>query len=211
MDASAVLALTAVAYLLGAIPFAYVFGRLAGVDIRKEGTGNVGAGNLTRVAGVRFGALAALCDGLKGLVAVLLARRVSTDVSLASAGLAAVAGHNWSVFLRGRAGRGLATSAGVLLGVAPGLLVWPTIWAAAGWAVGGLGGFLGWGLLPFVAVVAATGSTTVTLTAGLAFLMIVRRAQGNRERSPGLRAALVRIVTDRDPLDGEGDEVAAAT
>ncbi len=208
----AVLALTAVAYLLGAIPFAYVFGRLAGVDIRKEGTGNVGAGNLTQVAGVGFGAVAGLCDVLKGYAAIVLARRIGTDVSLASAGLAAVVGHNWSVFLRGRAGRGLATSAGVLLGVAPGLLVWPTIWAAAGWAVGGsLAGFLGWGLLPFVAIVAAAGATAVTMTTGLALLMIVRRAQGNPGRSPGLRAALVRIVTDRDPLDGEEGEVAAAT
>lgn len=213
MDAFAVLGVTVLAYLVGAVPFAHVLGRLAGVDLRTAGSGNVGAGNLTRTAGPRFGVPAAVLDGLKGFTVVVGARRLGLDTSLAaSAGVAAVVGHNWSIFLRGRAGRGLAPSVGVLLGVAPGLLLWPTLWAAAGWMIGGgLAGFLGWGLLPIVALVTAAGTATLSLTAGLAGLMMIRRAQGNPDRAPGLRAGVVRVVTDRDPPTGERDGVPATT
>ncbi len=211
MEVFAVLAVTTIAYLVGAIPFAYVLGRLAGIDLRTAGSGNVGAGNLTRTAGVGFGAAAAILDGLKGLAAVVSAQRLGFGLGLAaSAGVFAVAGHNWSVFLRGRAGRGLAPSVGVLVALAPGLLLWPGAWAVAGWFVGGgIAGFLGWGLLPVVAVAAAASGTIVSLTAALAMLMVARRAQGNAGRSDGLRAAVVRIISDRDP--SESDQVPATT
>ena len=117
-------------------------------------------------------------------------------------GLAIVAGHNWSVFMRGRSGRGLAPSAGVLAGVDFSMLVWPAGWAAAGWKIGGgLGGFIGWSSLPVLAAVFQKPAPVALASLGLSLLMIIRRMQGNPGHEPGVRAALYRAVFDRDPED----------
>jgi glycerol-3-phosphate acyltransferase PlsY len=176
--------------------------------LRKVGTGNVGAGNLTRAVGLPAGMAAALLDGLKGLVPVLLLRNQGVGSAVVSiSGLAAVAGHNWSVFLWGRSGRGLAPSAGVLVGVDPSLIVWPGGWAIAGWKFGGgLAGFIGWAFLPVIAVVFNKPDAVVLAALGLGLLMIIRRMQGNPGHEPGIRAAFYRAVFDRDP----GDELASA-
>jgi len=142
------------AYVIGSIPFAQVIALLKGADLRVVGTTNVGAGNLTKEVGLAWGVMAAVLDGLKGLIPVFIARQAGLGIGAAGlVGVAAVAGHNWSIWLRGRSGRGLATSVGALLVLDPALMVWTAGWAVAGWRIGGgLGGFLGWGLLPFVAV-----------------------------------------------------------
>jgi glycerol-3-phosphate acyltransferase PlsY len=190
-----------VSYVLGAVPFAFLIGRMRGVDLRQVGSGNVGAGNLTRVVGVTAGTVAAILDGLKGLIPVLLMRRYGIGPAVISmSGLGTVIGHNWSVFLRGRSGRGLAPSAGVLVGVDPSLIVWPGGWAVAGWKVGGgLGGFIGWASLPVVAVLFGKPAPVVLAGLGLGLLMIFRRMQGNAGHVPGLRAAFYRAIFDRDP------------
>jgi glycerol-3-phosphate acyltransferase PlsY len=196
------------AYVLGAVPFAFVIGTLCGVDLRKVGTGNVGAGNLRRVVGLPAGAAAGLLDGLKGLAPVLILRNLGMGSAIvALAGLAAVAGHNWSIFLWGRSGRGLAPSAGVLAGVDPSLIVWPAGWAIAGWKFGGgIAGFIGWAFLPVIAVLLNKPDGVVLAALGLGLLMIIRRIQGNPGHEPGWRAAFYRAVFDRDP----GHELASA-
>ncbi len=202
------LLVTAASYLLGAVPFAFLVGALCGVDLRKVGTGNVGAGNLTRSVGVPAGMIAALLDGLKGLIPVLLLRNQGIGPAVVSvSGLAIVAGHNWSIFMKGRSGRGLAPSAGILAGVDFSMLVWPGGWAAAGWKIGGgLGGFIGWSSLPVLAAVFRKPAPVALASLGLSLLMIFRRMQGNPGHEPGVRAALYRAVFDRDP----GDELASA-
>lgn len=199
----------ALCYLLGAVPFAFLIGTLCGVDLRKEGTGNVGAGNLTKVVGLPAGIAAALLDGLKGLIPVIVMKQMGLGPAVVSvSGLAVVAGHNWSVFMRGRSGRGLAPSSGVLVGVDPSLIVWPGGWAVAGWKFGGgIGGFIGWGSLPVVAAIFRRPAPAVLAALGLGLLMIIRRMQGNPGADPGVRAALYRAVFDRDP--GEDDVTAA--
>jgi glycerol-3-phosphate acyltransferase PlsY len=195
-------------YVLGAVPFAFVIGAFCGVDLRKVGTGNVGAGNLMRTVGLPAGLAAAVLDGLKGLIPVLLLRSQGVGPAVISiSGLAAVIGHNWSVFMRGRSGRGLAPSAGVLVGVDPSLIVWPGGWAIAGWKFGGgLAGFIGWASLPVIAVLFNRPQSVVLAALGLGLLMTIRRMQGNPGHLPGIRAALYRAVFDRDP----GDELARA-
>ena len=192
---------TGVSYLLGAVPFAFLIGVMCGVDLRKVGTGNVGAGNLTRSVGVPAGTAAALLDGLKGLIPILLFRTWGIGPAVVSvSGLAIVAGHNWSVFMRGRSGRGLAPSAGVLAGVDFSMLVWPAGWAAAGWKIGGgVGGFIGWVSLPVLAAVFHKPAPVALAAMGLTLLMIIRRMQGNPGHEPGVRAAMYRAVFDRDP------------
>ncbi|BAS27072.1 glycerol-3-phosphate 1-O-acyltransferase PlsY [Limnochorda pilosa] len=107
-------------YLVGSIPFALIMGKvLRGVDVRHGGSGNVGSTNLLRLAGWLPAALAFSLDLLKGTLPALAGAWLAGPVGGLMAGLAAVAGHNWSVYLRGRGGKGVATSLGVLLAVAP--------------------------------------------------------------------------------------------
>jgi len=193
------------AYLVGSIPFAQVLARLRGIDLRYVGSGNVGAGNLTRVAGWPWGLAAGILDGLKGLFAVLIAKEMGFGTGAAGmVGLMAVIGHNWSIFMRGRSGRGLATSAGVLLALDPVPLVWTTGWSLAGRKIGGgVAGFFGWGLLPIVAVAMGRPATELLLLLGLSLVIMARRMQGNPDSAHGMRPAMRRAIFDTDPGGGE--------
>ena len=106
-------------YLIGSIPSGLIIGRLRRVDIRQYGSGNIGTTNVLRTLGVKFGAIVLVADVLKGVIAVLLARYIiGTPMGEIAAGFAAVAGHDWSVFLKFKGGRGVATSLGGLLPMA---------------------------------------------------------------------------------------------
>jgi glycerol-3-phosphate acyltransferase PlsY len=117
-----------IAYLLGSIPTGYWLGRMKGVDIRQFGSGNIGMTNVLRVLGKPYAILTLLVDIGKGAVAVTLIPYLlyTPDPWVkVLAGLAAVCGHNWTIFLKFKGGKGVATSAGVFLGLAwlPTLLV----------------------------------------------------------------------------------------
>lgn len=199
----------ALSYLLGAVPFALLLGRLAGVDLRVVGSRNIGAGNLTRQAGLRYGIPAALLDGLKGLTPVLIARRLGlTESVVAACGILAVVGHNWSIYLRARAGRGLATAVGMLAGLAPSLILWTGLWAVVGWWIGGgLAGFFGWGLLGPAAFVSARPSVVVGAALTLSMVVLIRRMQGNPGSPTDLRSRLHRAVWDTDRVVAEEHSV----
>ena len=152
---------TLAAYLIGSIPTAYlVVRRRRGQDIRRLGDGNAGAENVARILGRKAGVIVALIDLSKGLVVILLVRGLAAPMlaggdfpfspaipalpandfptlegcRLAAAmlaGAAAVIGHGWPVYLRGPGGRGAATAAGVMLGIAP-ISAWPVVIPALG-------------------------------------------------------------------------------
>lgn len=107
-------------YLIGSIPTAYIFGRrLKGIDIREHGSGNVGATNVFRVLGKKPGFIVLFLDILKGVVAVGLLATIfglKENTQLILLGIAAVCGHNWTIFLQFKGGKGIATSLGVLIG-----------------------------------------------------------------------------------------------
>jgi glycerol-3-phosphate acyltransferase PlsY len=110
------------AYLLGSIPFGLILGKIfASGDVRKEGSGNIGATNVARVAGPLAGILTLLLDGAKGAAAVLLAERYSNGSALwmIIAGLAALIGHCFPIWLKFKGGKGVATAAGVYLALSP--------------------------------------------------------------------------------------------
>ena len=119
-------------YLLGAVPTSYLAGRLfRGIDLREHGSKNLGATNLYRVLGWRVAVPVGLFDMAKGLVPVLLfAPQVSTSQTFALVcGLTAVVGHVFSVFVGFKGGKGVATVAGVMLGLTPAaLLVALAVW-----------------------------------------------------------------------------------
>ena len=112
------------AYLLGSIPTGYIIGNLAGVDVRKVGSGNVGATNVARFLGKGRGALTLAVDVGKGWLAVYVARRLGVSlVCVTAVGMAVFLGHLYPIFLRFNGGKGVATALGVFLALAPG-----TVW-----------------------------------------------------------------------------------
>jgi acyl phosphate:glycerol-3-phosphate acyltransferase len=112
--------LLAGAYLLGSIPTGLLLGKLAGIDVRKEGSGNIGATNLYRTVGRKVGMLTLVGDCLKGMIPVLLAKHYALPIEyVAWIGLAAFCGHVFSLFLRFKGGKGVATALGVFLALSP--------------------------------------------------------------------------------------------
>src|SRR5262245_14864254 len=133
-------------YLLGSIPFGYLAGRLAGIDIRQSGSGNVGATNVVRVLGKLYGYPVFALDVLKGFVAakisMLLAPGLpaewgSPEIFGILGGMSSVLGHLYSPWLGFKGGKGVATSAGALLALAPlATLIGIGIWAIVFWLTG---------------------------------------------------------------------------
>ena len=119
------------AYVLGSVPFGFLFAKTQGKDIRTLGSGNIGATNVFRSVSKTLGLLTFLLDFLKGLAGVLLVPRIAMLVCGGSfngaipeyldllCGILTVAGHNWTCFLGFKGGKGVATSAGMLLGLTP--------------------------------------------------------------------------------------------
>lgn len=121
------LILIPIAYLLGSIPFGLLVGKMKGIDVRAAGSGNIGATNVGRLLGKRFFFLVFFLDLLKSLIPMAIASIVVRQMSLDARhyflwigiGAAAVVGHMFSIFLKFRGGKGVATSAGVVLGLYP--------------------------------------------------------------------------------------------
>ena len=131
-------AVVLISYLLGSIPAGYLAGRIAGIDIRHAGSGNIGATNVTRVLGKRYGYPVFVVDFLKGLMAVSISifieKRVQpvlvpTELLGIVAAISCVIGHSFPVWLSFKGGKGVATSMGALFGLVPfvaliGVAVW---------------------------------------------------------------------------------------
>jgi glycerol-3-phosphate acyltransferase PlsY len=116
------------AYLLGSIPFGFLVARARGIDIRNVGSGNIGATNALRVLGKPAGILVLLMDVLKGFAAVWLCSEILKHAGASGpirfndpiiAGIGAVLGHNYTCWLKFKGGKGIATTAGVYLALAP--------------------------------------------------------------------------------------------
>lgn len=111
-------------YLLGSVPFGLLYGKLAGIDVRKQGSGNIGATNVNRLLGKKLGALTLVSDILKGLLPMLLATWLLGDHPegqrwVIFTGGAAFLGHCFPLYLKFRGGKGVATALGIHLYLAP--------------------------------------------------------------------------------------------
>ena len=179
-------AATVLGFFLGAVSPAAIMAKARHVDLR-QGSGNPGATNVGRFLGVRWGVAVGLLDILKGLVPTLLALWLGDRLTAYAVGLACVLGHVLSPYLRGRGGKGVATSMGAVLAVFPwfalgmflvfGLMLWRTRWVAGSSlvAMGMLGLYAGFAPLPEpVGVGRAWGI-------GIALIVIVRH-HGNIRR-----------------------------
>lgn len=129
-----VIALIIASYLLGAVPFGLLFGRIfSGIDIRRTGSGNIGATNVLRSAGKTAALLTLIADMLKGTASVVLIRYFTdSHLTAAVAGAMAIIGHNFPIYLKFKGGKGVATGFGVILGMTPivgifSLLIWISV------------------------------------------------------------------------------------
>jgi glycerol-3-phosphate acyltransferase PlsY len=167
------------AYLIGSVPFALILARrLGAADLRTIGSGNLGAANVVRALGVKPGVIVALLDATKGVVSVALAERLSGgSAAPAVAGLAAVVGHIYPVWLRFRGGKGVATAWGAFSVLAP-LAAGPAlgIFLIAVWLTRyiSLGSILASAALPTLAWALGSPTATVTTAAAAAALIVFR-------------------------------------
>ncbi|HEX5579647.1 MAG TPA: glycerol-3-phosphate 1-O-acyltransferase PlsY [Candidatus Limnocylindria bacterium] len=203
-------ALIGLGYLIGAIPFGVLAGRLAGgVDLRQHGSRRTGTTNALRTLGVGWAAGVFVLDVAKGVVAVLLAQALyqagppgSPEWVAAAAGVAAVVGHNWSVFIGFGGGRGVATSAGGLLVISPwtllvvgplmAVVVWQTRYVSLGSVVAAAAAP---GVTAVLAAIGAVGWAAVGYALATGLLVIgshgdnLRRLRDGTERRLGEREA----------------------
>jgi glycerol-3-phosphate acyltransferase PlsY len=186
----------------GSIPFAWLLHRLAtGRDLRREGSGNPGATNLERSGGRMLGAAALALDMGKGAAAVLIALRFAGEPAGAPAALGAVLGHVFSPFLRGRGGKGVATTAGAFAVIAPLATAAASAVFAVAVAITGfvsLGSVLGAVALPLaVVLLGPDGSVAGTATAIAALI-----AWRHRENFARMRAGIEPRLSRRQPGGG---------
>ncbi len=195
-------ALLPASYLLGSIPFGFVLTRVVkGIDVRTVGSGNIGATNAARAMGRGWGVVVGVLDALKGLVpTVLLAPLVLEPgqgrlVLALLAGLGAVLGHCFPVWLSFRGGKGVATAGGAVLGIDPVVF----LWGAATWIVAllatryvGLASILMTGAFAVAALALRRETPLFATLAGLVFLLILLRHRAN----------LVRMIAGTEPRIG---------
>jgi len=163
------------AYLIGSIPVAYIFGRvLKNIDIREHGSGNMGATNAFRVLGKGPGTAVLILDILKGIIPVTLLANIfglGDALSLVIISVATVAGHNWTIFLGFKGGKGMATSLGILIGLGlqlPGLRIVLGL-AIMVWA----GVFFAFGYVSLASICAAVALPVLMVVFNAPFPMIV--------------------------------------
>jgi len=152
---SALLLSIMVSYLVGAVPFGLIFSRyFSGIDVRTIGSGNIGATNVLRASGKKAAIFTLLADGLKGFLPVLIVQSLfNADVTTALVGVATILGHNFPIYLKFKGGKGVATSFGVILAVAPLIgLACIMIWllAAFFWKYSSLSALIAFACYPIV-------------------------------------------------------------
>ncbi len=172
------LTLTLAAYLMGSIPFGLLLAKTKGIDIRKQGSGNIGATNVLRCLGKPLGITCFILDVLKGYLPAFVFPMVGTGAAglqenFPSIGIlfgaAAILGHNFPIFLKFKGGKGIATSAGVLLGIAPlavglGILTWAIVFF--------ISGYVSLGSIIASIVVALTGWLRYDITTAIALTLL---------------------------------------
>lgn len=179
------LAWLALVYLVGAVPFGLVVGKIiCGVDPRDAGSRNTGATNVARLCGFKYGVMALVLDLGKGLIPVLMAHAISdSHFFVGLTGLVAVVGHCYSVFLHGKGGKAVATTAGAFFGMAPwSMLISAVVCLTIIWKTG----FVSVGSLTLVVVLPLlllfSGQFTYLLFALVVMVLVFWRHRDNIQR-----------------------------
>jgi glycerol-3-phosphate acyltransferase PlsY len=155
-------------YLLGSIPSGYLVARSKGIDIRQRGSSNIGAANVARVMGKKWGYLVGFCDFLKGFFAVKLGLLIAAHFLFSpilggiTAAIACILGHNYPIWLGFKGGKGIATSGGAILALLP-----PLVFVSGG---------LAWVVVFLISRYTSLASIVAALVLPVAVLLIVAKA-----------------------------------
>lgn len=178
-----------IAYLVGAIPFGLLIGKMAGKDVRTEGSQNIGATNVSRVLGKKLGAFTLLCDSLKGFIPMVLATYLlpesdSKEFIVCLSGLMGVLGHMFPIYLRFAGGKGVATGLGVFLFLSPlAIAISLGVFIASVYLSGfvSVGSLLASALIPlWLVFLGASKATIITATCIAILIWIKHRANIGR-------------------------------
>lgn len=169
------------AYLVGSIPTGLLLGKAYGIDVRKEGSGNIGATNLYRTVGRKVGIITLIGDCLKGLLPVVLVKLSALPPEVAAwVGLAAFCGHVFSVFLKFRGGKGVATALGVFLALAPlAVAIAVALFAVLMfiWRYVSLGSISAAAAMPLTVYLLGGSNTVTAVTLVIAAVVIIRHSE----------------------------------
>jgi len=198
-------------YLLGSVPFAYLAGKiLRGIDIRRYGTRNVGGSNVYENVSKPAVVVVGILDMAKAGFAYWVGMRLGLGLGVSlAAGLAAIIGHDWPLYLRFHGGRGLSTSLGVLLLVFPLGFLWVLFMTAMGYLFGKNAAITLSGVVTVPAWAHFTRQPREVVWATLAMLVltVIKRLEANREPLPRGRerweVLARRVLLDRDIEDWE--------
>ena len=174
------------AMLLGSVPTGLLVARARGVDLRKIGSGNIGATNVGRALGRSWAIVVLLADAAKGYAPVLIAKHCEPSTWLwAAVGLATVCGHSFSVFLRGRGGKGVATSLGAAIGLAPvpafaAFGVYLVLYAL--FRISSVGSLAGVAAFPILVVVLGPRAPAIVAFGAAAAVLVIARHKDNIKR-----------------------------
>jgi len=182
-----------ISYLVGSIPAGYLVARWQGVDIRRQGSGNIGATNVWRSMGTRAGLLVLVADVLKGVVAVLLGRYVIGGNAELLTALATLAGHSWPVFLGFQGGKIIATTLGVFILLDPlvmvlGLGIWILVVAFSRYV--SLGSVLAMASLPVWMVAMSRPWTEVVFSVVVAGIAVYKHLPNIRRLLAGTESRI---------------------
>jgi glycerol-3-phosphate acyltransferase PlsY len=184
------------AVLMGSIPFGVLIARVKGVDLKKVGSGNIGATNVLRTMGKAPAVLTLAGDVLKGSIPVLAAKYLLNDLTMEGiVGLCAILGHNFSLFLRFRGGKGVATSIGMLLIYSPyaavvTILIWLSVIFVTRYS--SLGAVVSFGVLPLSVYVVDYAKEKLIVSVMITALLMIRHADN-----------IYRLISGTEPKIGK--------
>lgn len=208
METAALVSVTA-AYFLGSIPFGVVVSRLYGLDITKVGSGNIGATNVARTLGKGPGFLVLFLDAAKGCAAVLIAKGLQVGPAwVVGAAGACLLGNLFSIFLRFRGGKGVATGIGILVGLDPRVfLLTGLAWLAVGVATGyvSLASLLSFALLPLFMFFVAREATYAAFGLFLALLVTIRHRENIGRLLAGKEPKTLRQLFSQKKEEGKAE------
>jgi glycerol-3-phosphate acyltransferase PlsY len=199
------IACVVLSYLLGSTPTAYIFAKaVMGLDIREHGSGNVGATNVARIMGKRVGMAVFILDFLKGMLSVtvipvflagILSVSQPPELTYILSGTAAIVGHIWTIFLKFKGGKGVSTTAGVIAGIHPiimlgGLVVWVIIFAI--WKYVSVASIAAAISLPILAVVMAQDTAFVVFCCVVCLLGVYSHRANIRRLIQGQETKIVK-------------------
>lgn len=180
-------------YLCGSVPFGLVLGKLAGIgDIRKSGSGNIGATNMLRIGGKKLAVLTLLLDGLKGTLPVLVAGQVHMDYAVMAA-LGAFLGHLYPVWLRFKGGKGVAVALGIAFGFSWKVgVILCLIWLAAAMITGysSASALIAFGLAPLIAGILTGDFQIIVVMVFIGILVWVKHRDNLKRLSAGTESKI---------------------